>query len=189
MINLGYFWISIDYSLGFIGSRCQLACQLLGGTSSTLVWHRHRLLLGNLPKFWYQQNDGFGHWLVLTTAKYYLVVDLIVIGHRMVSVVDCNLSISYSRISRILSKHASANIGCHWLTLDTYESVLTIGTGSTLDWHRHQLSLCTEYSRLRKKKSLIFVKVVNVKTNKPGESSKQKLETKNFKSENYQSLK
>jgi hypothetical protein len=49
--------------------------------------------------------------------------------------------------------------------------------------------LGTKYARLRKRKSLIFVKVVNVKTNKPGESSKQKLETKNFKSENYQSLK
>jgi hypothetical protein len=58
-----------------------------------------------------------------------------------------------------------------------------------LDWHRHQLLLCTKYARLRKRKSLIFVKVVNVKTNKPGESSKQKQKTKNFKSENYQSLK
>jgi len=47
-----------------------------------------------------------------------------------------------------------------------------------LDWHRHQLLLGTKYARLRKGKSLIFVKVVNVKTNKPGESSKQKLETK-----------
>jgi hypothetical protein len=82
---------------------------------------------------------------------------------------------------------SSANMP-HCLTLDTFESVLTnIGTG--MDWHRHQLLLGTKYSRLRKRKSLIFVKVVNVKTNKPGESSKQKLETKNFKSENYQSLK